>query len=131
MFPTDFVRRIVLAVAPVAALGLAGCAEMPPPRPAAPTASIVASPARLVIANNSNETVRAVYLSPSSHTLWGKDLLGSAWLPRGASATWKDIAPGQWDLLIVDQSGHRKLWRGYFFAPGGAYSVVLDSGGWM
>lgn len=87
-------------------------------------------PATLLIANNSNEAIYYIHMSPSSQSTWGPDLLGEQVLQRGQSFTLSNIGPGQWDLRIVDRSQNYMEWRGAYLEAGGNYNVNVPSTGW-
>jgi hypothetical protein len=87
-------------------------------------------PSSLQITNSSNEAVYYIHMSPTAQSTWGPDLLGSSVLQIGQTFTISNIAPGQWDLRVVDQSRNYKEWRGAVFEAGGVYNVQVGSGGW-
>lgn len=59
---------------------------------------------RFTVDNNSNYDFYNIYLSPSSASEWGDDKLGSEILYAGSE---KDIfiAPGEYDIKIIDEDG--------------------------
>ncbi len=54
--------------------------------------------------NSSGYTIREIYLSPTSWTNWGRDLLGSGQLHSGYRETIEAL-PGTYDLRLVDTDG--------------------------
>jgi len=90
------------------------------------------APATLAINNVSAEAVHYIHMSPSADTSWGPDLLGaSTVLQVGQAFTIQNVAPGQWDVRIVDSSGNCKVFFNQTFTAGGAYSLDVGSDDWI
>ncbi len=88
------------------------------------------APATVILRNVSRETIMYVYMSPSSDTNWGADLLGSNTLAVGQSLTLSNITAGVWDIRVVDGSGHWKEWRNETIEPGTQYTLDVDGDDW-
>ena len=58
----------------------------------------------MILRNVSREAIFYVYMSPSSDTSWGQDLLGSNTLAIGQSLTLSNITAGVWDIRVVDDA---------------------------
>lgn len=84
----------------------------------------------LLLVNNSAEPIFYVHMSPSSQTAWGDDLLGSAVLHVGEQFRITGIAPGMWDIRVVDSSGNKKEFYRQEVGVGGSYTLNIDSYGW-
>ncbi len=91
---------------------------------------VAGATATVVIRNVSRETIYYVYMSPSSDSNWGPDLLGSSTLAVGQSLTLSNINGGVWDLRVVDGSGHWKEWRNENIQPGTQYTLDVDGENW-
>lgn len=87
-------------------------------------------PGTVRIENASNETVYYIYMSPTSQSTWGPDLLGSNVLNVGQAFTLSNIQPGVWDIRVVDQSRNYKEWRQVNIQAGGGYTLTVSGGGW-
>ena len=77
---------------------------------AAPTATPTATPrpqtVDLTIANTSGVTLCYIYISPTSDTTWGSDLLGTdGMLESGFFLTWA-VQPGVYDVRVDDCTGN-------------------------
>jgi hypothetical protein len=86
--------------------------------------------AQVVIVNNSNETIYRIFMSPSNQRSWGPDQLGSNVLLRGNRFRLTNIAPGRWDIRIVDRSGNSKEFRRQTVRAGRVYTLNVTSSGW-
>lgn len=64
--------------------------------------------ATLTIINNSGVTIFYAYVSPSTSSEWGNDVLGASTIPAGGSFTVTGIVPGTYDLK-VEASGHEVI----------------------
>lgn len=91
---------------------------------------VVGQPATVVLRNVSREAIYYVYMSPSSDSNWGADLLGSNTLGIGQSLTLSNITAGVWDIRVVDGSGHWKEWRNEEIHPGTQYTLDVDGENW-
>jgi hypothetical protein len=60
--------------------------------------------AQLTIINNSGVTIFYAYISSSTSTEWGDDVLGADTIPAGGSFTITDIPEGTYDLKAEDSS---------------------------
>ncbi len=87
-------------------------------------------PASLQIVNRSNEPIYYIYMSPTSQSTWGADLLGSQVLHVGQSFTISNIGAGGWDIRVVDRSQNYKEWRNAYLEAGGVYSIDVSSENW-
>lgn len=69
--------------------------------------------ASLEIINASGTDIWYLYVSPSSSTTWGNDLLGANIIPTGESYVLSDIPAGTYDLMVED-SNHNPIetWMG-------------------
>ncbi len=126
---------LIASVALVTSLFASGCHRQATQVQYAPASGqVVASPgggvATLHITNASNEPIFYIYMSPVTQSTWGQDLLGSSVLAVGQTFTISNIAPGGWDLRVVDQSGNSKEWRNQMFDAGGVYTIDVSSSGW-
>jgi len=127
-------HRVSKSVFLAAALLLAaGCyvQAAPGPQPVPVQPGQTAGTATLIINNLSAEPIHYVYMSLSSDTNWGPDLLGeSTVLQSGASFTLTGIVPGTWDVKVVDSSGNCKVIQGQPFGVG-TYTLDVDSVDWF
>ena len=88
------------------------------------------APATVILRNVSREAIFYVYMSQSSDSNWGADLLGSNTLSVGQSLTLSNITAGIWDIRVVDGSGHWKEWRNEEIQPGTQYTLDVDGENW-
>ena len=66
------------------------------------------------LVNKTGVEIHALHVSPTSHDEWGKDILGKATLPSGASAeiTFHPDAEAKfWDLRVEDEHGNAIVWK--------------------
>lgn len=92
--------------------------------------TVAPAAATLVVQNRSREPIYRVQLSPSASSSWGADQLGADVLQVGQQLTLRGIAPGHWDLRVIDRSGHVKEWRLEAFHAGGTYTADIGPSGW-
>jgi hypothetical protein len=81
--------RIILAVA-LAILALSGCSLF--------------QRSTVVVQNNSSYTVDTVYISETSNSTWGSDLLSTT-IPPGGSHSFGQLVPGDYDLRAEETLG--------------------------
>jgi hypothetical protein len=61
--------------------------------------------------NDSGYTIERFFMSPTTDTLWGPDLLGRFDLPSGYHTTYyRD--PGNYDVKLIDRDGDQCVIRG-------------------
>ena len=98
--------RIILAVA-LTVLALSGCSLF--------------QHATVIVQNNSSYTIDTVYISESSNSTWGSDLLTTT-IPPGGSHTFGQLKPGTYDLRAEDTLGG--YWQNYgiTLAPDDTYT---------
>lgn len=89
------------------------------------------SAAEVVVINGSNETIYRIFMSPSSQTRWGPDQLGSNVLMRGNSFRLTGIAPGRWDIKVVDRSGNYKTFFRQTLRGGRVYTINVNGNNWI
>ena len=63
------------------------------------------SEASLIVINETNQEICAVFISPSSVEDWGDSWLGSDTIPSGTSYTISGIEPGTYDLMAETCAG--------------------------
>jgi len=96
-------RRLLPALAGLAALGLAGCQEQPVQRVV--TVPTQACDTSFRVSNNSSGTVERLYFSHSSLGAWGNDQLGSSVLPPGRFVNYRAANAGAYDFRVVWTNG--------------------------
>lgn len=126
---TRSLSLLLMAVLAISLLLTTGCAAPTPMRTSGQSQAGTTT-AMIVITNASREPVHQVYMSSSSQSTWGRDHLGGRILAVGASLTLTDLAPGQWDIRVVDSSGNYKEWYRQTLRPGGEYALSVDGEGW-
>ena len=67
--------------------------------------------------------------SSDDATLWGEDQLGNAPLADGKTFTALKLAPGRYDVLVVDPDGREQLVRGLALKAGGEVLPSAPRGG--
>lgn len=87
-------------------------------------------PATVYVNNTSNESFYYIYMSPTSQSTWGPDLLGSSTLSVGQSFMISNIGEGYWDIKVVDSSGNTKEVRDLWAGAGGVYDWFIDAYDW-
>ncbi len=60
--------------------------------------------ATVVLHNNTGQSIWYVYISPTTESTWGEDMLGSSTIPAGSTWTFR-VDPGNYDLR-ADYQGH-------------------------
>lgn len=76
----------------------------PPPAPTlTPTVPLVLILPFVTIENNGATTIFYVYISLSSSSSWGEDMLGASTIPSGGNFSW-NVAPGTYDVKVEDAS---------------------------
>ncbi len=88
-------------------------------------------PATIWVHNDSNESIYYIYMSPSSESVWGGDLLGSNVLHTGSTFQLYNVPEGSWDIRVVDSSGDVKEFYGEWVSAGGEYDLVVDAYNWQ
>ena len=76
--------------------------------------------------NLSNESIYAIFMSPSAQSTWGADMLGGSVLYVGSTFTITGVAAGYWDIRLVDSSGNHKEFYNNYFEAGGYYWVDVS-----
>ncbi len=61
--------------------------------------------ASITVRNNSDWTIRNLYVSPSSENAWGPDQLGQEVIESGGSFTLRNIPCDEYDIKLVDSDG--------------------------
>ena len=102
--------RIILAVS-LAILALSGCSLF--------------QRATVIVKNNSSYTVNAVYISETSNSSWGTDLLTTT-IPSGGSHSFGQLSPGDYDLRADETYGGYWEKYGITLAPNDSYTWTLN-----
>jgi len=126
MVRVSYPRQLLGALALTGVLLTAGCAS----GGGGHMTGASAGTAEVVIFNNSNETVYRIFMSPATDDSWGPDQLGNDVLAVGSSFRLTGIAPGDWDLKIVDRSGNHMEFRHQRLRAGRVYTLKVESSGW-
>ena len=93
-------RRLLPALAGLAALGLAGCVD-----DRQPVASGAGCDTSFRVVNNSSGVVERLYFSHSSRSGWGNDQLGSSVLAPGRLVNYRAANAGNYDFRVVWTNG--------------------------
>ncbi|MGG4603431.1 hypothetical protein ACLPHM_01425 [Paenalcaligenes sp. Me131] len=64
---------------------------------------LTASAAEVKFINQSSWDIYEIYFSPTNQDEWGEDYLGEDVLEHGDSLTLTDVAPGHWDVRLIDE----------------------------
>ncbi len=83
--------------------------------------------ATVVLQNNTNQAIFYVYISPTSSTTWGDDMLGAATIPAGGSYTF-NVPAGDYDLR-ADFSDHTVADQRMGVNLSGTYNWTISGGG--
>lgn len=96
-------KRIILLVAvTVLALAAMACSVCNLPGNGGGTSG--SGSATVVLHNNTGQSIWYVYISPTTESTWGEDMLGSSTIPAGSTWTFR-VNPGNYDLR-ADFQGH-------------------------
>lgn len=130
--------RLPAVVASVCALTLTGClmpglginGAQPGAGPFGQYGAQPVRPPQLDIRNRSNVALVDVRLSPSGLSTWGPNLVDGLAVAVGQTLEIHGLAPGRWDIRVVDREGHVKQWRRQHFGGPGTFVVEVTSEGW-
>lgn len=86
--------------------------------------------AQVSLVNESSAPVYQVFMSSSQQTSWGDELLNGRVLQPNQSFDLTGLAPGVWDIRVVDRDG---LWKEFYnqqVNPNGNHRLVITSEEW-
>ena len=89
-----------------------------------------ATTAEVSLVNDSNAPIYQVYMSSASQSSWGNELLTGRVLQPGQSFDLSNVAPGVWDIRVVDRDGLWKEFYGQQVNANGNHRLVITSGEW-
>ena len=80
----------------------------------------------LKVTNNSKLDIRQIYISPTSRTQWGTDLLGTQVLSTGTWMTIAKLIPGNYDVKFVDEDGDECILNNTRVAQDTSWALTTD-----
>lgn len=92
--------------------------------------SYTGATAQVSLVNESSAPIFQVYMSSSAQTSWGDELLNGRVLQPNQSFDLTGVAPGVWDIRVVDRDG---LWKEFYSQqvnPNGNHRLVITSDEW-
>jgi len=86
---------------------------------------IIGDTGEIKIVNDTDYTsIYYIYISPSSSTEWGEDLLGSDILYPGYYISWL-VTTGYWDIMFIDEDGWEYTFMNQLIDPETIYTYTL------